>query len=101
MATSSNDTLKHHLSNLPNEKPKVCQIYNKDFNRSGHLDSHLHIHTKEKPHVCEICNKAFSRSGDLNIQVASGMPITECLSLTGTYLLIRILRIKSRINGIT
>ncbi|GFU84133.1 zinc finger protein 112 [Trichonephila clavipes] len=67
MATS-NDILKHHMRNLPSEKPEVCQIYN-DFNHSGHLDSHLYIHSKKKPHICEICNKAFSRRYHLTVHL--------------------------------
>ncbi|GFV21193.1 histone-lysine N-methyltransferase SETMAR [Trichonephila clavipes] len=69
MATSRNDTLKHHLSNLPTENSEVCQVYNKDFNHRSNLNSHLRIHIQKNPHVCKICNKVFSRSDNLKIHL--------------------------------
>ncbi|GFV21231.1 histonelysine Nmethyltransferase SETMARlike [Trichonephila clavipes] len=67
MATYRNDTLKHHLSNLPTENSEVCQVYNKDFNPRSNLNSRLRIHIQKNPHVCKICNKVFSRSDSLKI----------------------------------
>ncbi len=43
-----------------------CNICDKAFSRSGHLLSHMLVHTVEKPHKCKVCDKAFSRSGDLS-----------------------------------
>ncbi|PRD22413.1 UNVERIFIED_CONTAM: zinc finger protein [Trichonephila clavipes] len=66
MATSPNGIFNHCLSYMPNEKPEVCQICNKDFNHCGHSSSYLPIHTKKKTHVCKICNKGFVHKSDLN-----------------------------------
>ncbi|GFV29801.1 hypothetical protein TNCV_1926261 [Trichonephila clavipes] len=49
----------------------------------------------------EVSLNTLLESSNVDTSEASGMSITECLSRNGTYLLIRILRIKSRDNGVT
>jgi KRAB domain-containing zinc finger protein len=45
------------------DRPHVCEISGKAFERSGNLARHMRTHTGERPHVCEVCGKAFSGSG--------------------------------------
>ncbi|XP_026461417.1 zinc finger protein 19-like [Ctenocephalides felis] len=47
------------------KRPYKCQLCDKAFIRSSHLDQHVLIHTGERPNKCEICGKTFKQSKDL------------------------------------
>ncbi|KAK0149669.1 Zinc finger protein 500 [Merluccius polli] len=53
-------------------KPKkcfVCPFCCKIFERSGHLERHVRIHTGEKPYGCQICGRFFNQKGSLKIHL--------------------------------
>lgn len=53
-------------------KPKkcfVCHFCCKVFERSGHLERHVRIHTGEKPYGCQICGRCFNQKGSLKLHL--------------------------------
>lgn len=60
-------TLSQHKAIHSAERPYICEICNKTFNRVSTLISHRKTHNGLKPHKCHICNKAFHQKGTFNI----------------------------------
>jgi uncharacterized Zn-finger protein len=70
-------TLSQHRAIHSHERPYVCEICQKTFNRVSTLISHRKTHTGIKPHQCHLCNKAFHQKGLLCF--ISIYPFLKCM----------------------
>ncbi|KAI4793911.1 hypothetical protein KUCAC02_032404 [Chaenocephalus aceratus] len=83
---SGSSSLKHRQESVSDprrsagEKPLSCSVCQKAFSHSGHLKTHMRVHTGEKAFKCSVCKKAFSQSGHLktHMRVHTGEKPFKC-----------------------
>ena len=51
--------LQTHMRIHTNEKPYECDVCERSFRHSNALKDHMRIHTNEKPYECDVCEKRF------------------------------------------
>ncbi|XP_049511294.1 histone-lysine N-methyltransferase PRDM9-like [Dermacentor silvarum] len=55
---------RHEMTHT-GERPFVCPVCDRGFNRRGNLGGHLRVHTKERPYECRECGQRFSDASNM------------------------------------
>ena len=52
--------LTQHKCTRTDERPYICDVFNKVYSQKSNLITHERKHSGELPYVCDVCNMAYS-----------------------------------------